>query len=193
MMKRQPVTIRLRRGRDRRQRHLRLVRGPVLPRRRIRVGAGRAGRRRPGRQPPGHLSNQQTFYVQLSRARENAVVLTDNREQLIETLEANTGERITALEAIGEAAVREVPAKAEVGAEEADAFVERLRTEREHDAAAAARPARPRTASTHGSTMPSGPSCPLARRRDRNPRTRRRHDSPTDMNMKSGERHSRRS
>ena len=86
----------------------------------------------------GHLSNQQTFYVQLSRARENAVVLTDNREQLIETLEANTGERITALDAIGEAAEYEVPAKAEVGAAEAAAFVERLRTEREHDAAAAA-------------------------------------------------------
>ena len=86
----------------------------------------------------GHLSNQQTFYVQLSRARENAVVLTDNREQLVETLEANTGERITALDAIGETALREVPAKAEVGAEEAAAFVERLRTEREHDAAAAA-------------------------------------------------------
>ena len=83
----------------------------------------------------GHLSNQQTFYVQLSRARENAVVLTDNREQLIETLEANTGERITALDAIGEGAVREVPAKAEVGADEAAAFVERLRAEREHDAA----------------------------------------------------------
>ena len=45
------------------------------------------------------VSNQQTFYVQLSRARENAVVLTDNREQLVETLEANTGERITALDA----------------------------------------------------------------------------------------------
>ena len=83
----------------------------------------------------GHLSNQQTFYVQLSRARENAVVLTDNREQLIETLEANTGERITALDAIGEAAVREVPAKAVVVADEAAAFVERLRTERERDAA----------------------------------------------------------
>ena len=63
------------------------------------------------------------------------MVLTDNREQLIETLEANTGERITALDAIGEVAVREVPAKAEVGADEAAAFVERLRAEREHDAA----------------------------------------------------------
>ena len=86
----------------------------------------------------GPLSNQQTFYVQLSRARENAVVLTDNREQLIETLEANTGERITALDAIGEAAVREVPAKAEVVADEAAAFVERLRTEREREATAEA-------------------------------------------------------
>ena len=86
----------------------------------------------------GHLSNQQTFYVQLSRARENAVVLTDNREQLVETLEANTGERITALDAIGETAAHEVPAKAEVVAEEAAAFVERLRAEREREAAAEA-------------------------------------------------------
>ena len=78
------------------------------------------------------VSNQQTFYVQLSRARENAVVLTDNREQLVETLEANTGERITALDAIGEA-----PAKAQVGRAAAAAFAERLRTERERDAAAA--------------------------------------------------------
>ena len=87
----------------------------------------------------GHLSNQQTFYVQLSRARENAVVLTDNREQLVETLEANTGERVTALDAIGEATAYEVPAKADVVADEAAAFVERLRAERtlEADAAAA--------------------------------------------------------
>ena len=47
--------VRLRRGRDRRQHHLRLFRGPLLPRRRIRVGTGRAGRRRPARQPPGLL------------------------------------------------------------------------------------------------------------------------------------------
>ena len=85
----------------------------------------------------GRLSNQQTFYVQLSRARENAVVLTDNREQLVETLEANTGERITALDAIGET-THDVPAKAEVVAEEAAAFVERLRADREREAAAEA-------------------------------------------------------
>ena len=85
----------------------------------------------------GRLSNQQTFYVQLSRARENAVVLTDNREQLVETLEANTGERITALDAIGET-THDVPAKADVVADEAAAFVERLRAEREREAAAEA-------------------------------------------------------
>ena len=83
----------------------------------------------------GPLSNQQTFYVQLSRARENAVVLTDNREQLVETLEANTGERLTALEAIGEAVDRIVPAKAEIVREEAESFLDRLRTERERKAA----------------------------------------------------------
>ena len=86
----------------------------------------------------GHLANQQTVYVQLSRARENAVVLTDNREQLVETLEANTGERITALDAIGETAVREIPDKVEVVPDAAAAFVERLRAEREREAAAEA-------------------------------------------------------
>ncbi len=50
----------------------------------------------------GLLTDQQTFYVEISRARDNAVVLTDNREQLGETLERNTGLRLTALEAIGE-------------------------------------------------------------------------------------------
>ena len=79
----------------------------------------------------GHLSTQQTAYLQLSRARDNAVVLTDNREQLVETVEANAGERITALDAIG------APTKAYVCAERATAFVERLRTERERDAAIA--------------------------------------------------------
>ena len=49
----------------------------------------------------GLLSTQQTFYVEISRARDNAIVLTDNLEQLAETLEENTGETLTALEAIG--------------------------------------------------------------------------------------------
>ena len=82
----------------------------------------------------GPLVNRQTLYVQLSRAREQAVVLTDNREQLVETLEVNTGERLTALEAIGEAAAEtaaEVPAKQAVSGEAATAFLDRLRAERQ--------------------------------------------------------------
>ena len=50
----------------------------------------------------GSLANQQTFYVEISRARDEAIILTDNREQLAETLEENTGEVLTALEAVGE-------------------------------------------------------------------------------------------
>ena len=50
----------------------------------------------------GALTDQSTIYVEISRARDSAVVLTDNREQLVEVLEAHTGERATALEAVGE-------------------------------------------------------------------------------------------
>ncbi len=50
----------------------------------------------------GALTDQSTFYVEISRARESAVVLTDNCEQLVAVLEAHTGERATALEAVGE-------------------------------------------------------------------------------------------
>ena len=82
----------------------------------------------------GPLVNQQTLYVQMSRAREEAVVLTDNREQLIETLEANTGERLTALEAIGETVEDPAPAKRAVDAQAATAFLDGLRAERERRA-----------------------------------------------------------
>ena len=50
----------------------------------------------------GALSDQATFYVEVTRARDEAVILTDNREQLAETLEERTGLRMTALEAVGE-------------------------------------------------------------------------------------------
>ena len=50
----------------------------------------------------GALTDQSTFYVEISRARDRAVVLTDNRDDLVEMLETNTGERATALEAVGE-------------------------------------------------------------------------------------------
>ncbi len=48
------------------------------------------------------LTDQSTFYVEISRARDRAVVLTDNLDELVEMLEANTGERATALDAVGE-------------------------------------------------------------------------------------------
>ena len=48
------------------------------------------------------LTDQSTFYVEISRARDRAVVLTDNLDELVEVLEANTGERATALDAVGE-------------------------------------------------------------------------------------------
>ena len=50
----------------------------------------------------GHLGGLQNFYVQISRARDNAVVLTDDRESLAAALEADSGDRLTALEALGE-------------------------------------------------------------------------------------------
>ena len=42
------------------------------------------------------------FYVGIGRARDRAVVLTDNREDLVEALEAHAGLPMTALEAVGE-------------------------------------------------------------------------------------------
>ena len=50
----------------------------------------------------GALTDQATFYVELTRARDRAVVLTDNREDLMAALEENTGEQVSALEAVGE-------------------------------------------------------------------------------------------
>ncbi len=48
----------------------------------------------------GALADQSTFYVEISRARDRAVVLTDNAEELVKVLADNTGERPTAIEAI---------------------------------------------------------------------------------------------
>ena len=46
------------------------------------------------------LTNQKTFYVEISRARENAILITDDRENLAATLEMNTGDQISALEGV---------------------------------------------------------------------------------------------
>ena len=50
----------------------------------------------------GPLTDQATFYVELTRARDRVVVVTDNREDLMAVLEESTGEQLSALEAVGE-------------------------------------------------------------------------------------------
>ena len=49
------------------------------------------------------LTTQKSFYVEISRARDRAELVTDDAAALREQLEAVTGERISALEGIGEA------------------------------------------------------------------------------------------
>ena len=49
------------------------------------------------------LSTQKSFYVEISRARHGAELVTDDARTLRETLEAATGERVSALEGIGAA------------------------------------------------------------------------------------------
>ena len=51
-----------------------------------------------------HLTTQKSFYVEISRARHRAELVTDDREALRERLETATGERVSALEGIGEKA-----------------------------------------------------------------------------------------
>ena len=48
------------------------------------------------------LTTAKTFYVEISRARDRAELVTDDAQALKERLEAVTGERISALEGIGE-------------------------------------------------------------------------------------------
>ena len=58
-----------------------------------------------------HLTTQKSFYVEISRARDRAELVTDDAKELRAQLEAATGERIVALEGIGEM-TREAPGKA---------------------------------------------------------------------------------
>ena len=50
-----------------------------------------------------HLTTQKSFYVEISRARDRAELVTDDARALREQLETATGERVSALEGIGEA------------------------------------------------------------------------------------------
>ena len=58
-----------------------------------------------------HLTTQKSFYVEISRARDRAELVTDDAAELRAQLQAVTGERIAALEGIGEMR-REAPGKA---------------------------------------------------------------------------------
>ncbi len=62
-----------------------------------------------------HLTTQKSFYVEISRARDRAELVTDDAAQLRAQLQEATGERIAALEGIGEMK-REAPEKAAYGA-----------------------------------------------------------------------------
>ena len=48
-----------------------------------------------------NLTTQKSFYVEISRARDRAELVTDDAKALREQLEAVTGERISALEGTG--------------------------------------------------------------------------------------------
>ena len=58
-----------------------------------------------------HLTTQKSFYVEISRARDRAELVTDDAGQLLASLQEATGERIGALEGIGELP-RQEPGKA---------------------------------------------------------------------------------
>ena len=68
-----------------------------------------------------NLTTQKSFYVEISRARHDAELVTDDAKALREQLETVTGERIAALEAVGpamdRAAAREDGRNAALGAE----------------------------------------------------------------------------
>ena len=49
-----------------------------------------------------HLTTQKSFYVKISRARDRAELVTDDAAELRAQLQEATGERIAALEGIGE-------------------------------------------------------------------------------------------
>ena len=50
----------------------------------------------------GAPAGQAMFYVEITRAKDNVVLLTDDREALIEALETSPAEELSALRAIGE-------------------------------------------------------------------------------------------
>ena len=62
-----------------------------------------------------HLTTQKSLYVEISRARDRAELVTDDVAQLRERLETTTGERISALEAVAQSGRDERGTSAETG------------------------------------------------------------------------------
>ena len=97
------------------------------------------------------LTTQKALYVEISRARDRAELVTDDAAALRERLEAVTGERISALEGIGEDVRREREAGREAasGSKERerdraeDSATKRIEVERERDEKAARQKAAP--------------------------------------------------
>ncbi len=84
----------------------------------------------------GQLSDQRTLYMEINRARRNAVVLTDNREALMEALEA--GERLAAGEDLRPAPGKKLAPVRRPGPSRAEVY-RQWRTDRDRHAGAAAR------------------------------------------------------
>ena len=92
-----------------------------------------------------HLTTQKSFYVEISRARDRAELVTDDAAELQAQLQAVTGERIAALEGIGEMK-REAPERSGEAA---------LGAEREVDRGAAPGAAKDRGTETAPSKSPA--------------------------------------
>ena len=99
-----------------------------------------------------HLTTQKSFYVEISRARDRAELVTDDAAELRAQLQAVTGERIAALEGIGEMK-RETPDR---GADAA------LDTERRSDRGAGAGEGKDRgTETTPSKSSAKEPEAPV--------------------------------
>ena len=94
-----------------------------------------------------NLTTQKSFYVEISRARDRAELVTDDAAELRTQLQAATGERIAALEGIGEMK-RDAPGKAAEAAPARELQPERgagegIGTDREGSKTAAKEPETP--------------------------------------------------
>ena len=83
----------------------------------------------------GAPADQAMFYVELTRARDNVVLLTDDREALIEALETAPTEELSALRAIGEQFAAPAERVAQRSAPERAAVLDETRRRERHKAA----------------------------------------------------------